>query len=115
MTHHDMLFAGDAGNNLTTLYDILTKVSQQLETMTKDLEKTKKKLNETQEKLKIGDFTCNTSLTLTFSNPWSIWNKSIQRKPTGNLLFIEEAFFALVKTSLQELRNSKNSQIIPVK
>ena len=50
-----MMFAVEASTNLTTLYDMLTKMSRQLETVTNDLLETKKKLNETEEKLKIGN------------------------------------------------------------
>ena len=52
---------GDVNTNLTTLYDMLMKMSHQLETVTgnlervtKELEEMKKKLNQTEEKLKIG-------------------------------------------------------------
>ena len=50
-----MMFAGEASTNLTTLYDMLTRMSRQLETVTNDLLETKKKLNETEEQLKIGN------------------------------------------------------------
>ena len=46
---------GEASVNLTTLYDIVTEMSQQLKTVTKELEETKKKLNETERKLKLGN------------------------------------------------------------
>ena len=41
--NHDLTL-GEASVNLTTLYDIMTEMSQKLETVTKELEETKKKL-----------------------------------------------------------------------
>ena len=62
VTFEPWLWVGDVCSNLTTLYDVVTRLSQQVanmtknfEEVTKEVEETKKKLNATEEKLKTGE------------------------------------------------------------
>ena len=46
------VYSGNVNENLTTLYDMVTEMAQELRTVSKSLEETKGKLNETEKELK---------------------------------------------------------------